>query len=92
MQQKGISIESLKNRIEENGEKLSRTSISDIINGKGNPKLSTLISISKALNVDFSELFNNVKNNDKAIAITMLNGELKTFSSLIELKEYINSQ
>lgn len=86
MKQKGISIESLKKKIEDNGESLSRTSISNIINNKSVPKVDTLEIIADALSVTIQQLFNV----ESTIIHVIINNELKTFQSIQELKEYVN--
>ena len=58
MKEKGISIEALKDKIEENGQSLSRTSISRIINNRSVPKIDTLKIIADALCVSIHRLFN----------------------------------
>lgn len=87
MKLKGVSIESLKFRIEENKGKLSRTSISNIINNKSAPKVDTLELIANALNVSIQELF---AEQSKFIHV-IINNELKTFRSTKELKEYVDT-
>lgn len=85
MNEKGISIETLKDKIEENGESLSRTSISRIINNRSVPKIDTLKIIADALGVSIHRLFNV-----KAQKIHLIiNDELQTFNTLEELNEYL---
>ncbi len=90
MKQKNVSIEQLKNIIEENGSALSRTSISNIINNKSIPKIDTLILIAKALEVDFRDLV-CVPETKKDTYHLINDNNVYTFNSIDELKEYINS-
>jgi len=64
MKEKEINIESLKNRIVENGHSLSRNSIGNILNQRNSPKLDTLQIIAEALEVELNELFS--ENKDKS--------------------------
>ena len=82
MEEKGISIEGLKNRIETNGEKLSRTSISNIINNKTSPRIDTLNTIAKALDVELVNLFQE----DSVLGILLVNGEEHSVRSKADLK------
>lgn len=85
MKEKGMSIEALKGKIEENGKSLSRTSISKIIHNKSVPKIDTLQIIADALGVSIHRLFGT---KDKTIHL-IIDNELKTFQSLEELSEYL---
>lgn len=85
MEEKSISIESLKNRIETNGEKLSRTSISNIINNKTAPRIDTLNTIAKALDVDLVNLFQE----DSVLGILLINGEEHAVRSKSDLKNLL---
>lgn len=87
MEQKGISIESLKERIEGNGNKLSRTSISNIINDKTDPKVNTLQMIADALNVSIQQLFDPRSQEIHLI----INNKLETFHSIQELKAFVKT-
>lgn len=86
MSEKGISIEKLKQEIENQGGKLSRTSISNIINGKTTPKIDTLQMIAKALEVPVAAFFAK----DAEIIHLIIKNELKTFYSINELKNFIS--
>lgn len=57
MADKAINIEQLKNKIESNGNSLSRNSISNILNGKNSPKIETVQLITNALGIELWELF-----------------------------------
>ena len=57
MNDKGVNIEQLKNRIVENGHSLSRNSIGNILNERNSPKIETLQIIADALDVKLHELF-----------------------------------
>jgi|GEM_PF-2095287 len=66
MKEKEINIESLKNRIVENGHSLSRNSIGNILNQRNSPKLDTLQIIAEALEVELTELFSESKDKSKS--------------------------
>ena len=57
MDDKNVNIEQLKNRIEQQGGKLSRNSISNILRGTNNPKIETIELLAKALEVELWRLF-----------------------------------
>ena len=87
LKEKGMTIEALKDKIEENGESLSRTSISKIIHDKSVPKIDTLQLIADALEIPITRLF-DIK--EKTIHL-IIDNNLKTFYSLEEVNEYLKS-
>ncbi|WP_163322994.1 helix-turn-helix domain-containing protein [Draconibacterium mangrovi] len=62
IKEKGYSIERIKRTIEDRGEKLSRPSISNILNGKQVPNLNTLLLIADAIDIEVVTLFTNEEN------------------------------
>lgn len=86
MNSKKISIELLKQRIEDNGGSLSRTSISNIINNKSVPRVDTLNMIAGALDVPITKLYGI---NSETIHL-IIKEQLHTFESVDELKEYVS--
>lgn len=88
MKERKVSIEALKNNIEQNGHSLSRTSISNIINGKTMPKVDTLNNIAIALGVDIGQLF-NPPNNDGILGIVLYNGKEYIIRSLEDLENLL---
>ena len=65
---------------------IARPNLSNIVNGKTNPSLSTLESIANALGVEIAELFSP---QDHFLAIIRENGRTMTFLKREDLKEYI---
>ena len=66
MKEKEVNIETLKNRIVENGHSLSRNSIGNILNERNSPKLDTLQIIAEALEVELNELFSESKDKNES--------------------------
>lgn len=88
MEKERVSIETLKNKIEQNGEKLSRTSISNIINGKTVPKVDTLNNIANALGVNIGELFAPPPGNN-VLGIVLYNNQEYTVRNLEDLETLV---
>ena len=88
MEKERVSIETLKNKIEQNGEKLSRTSISNIINGKTVPKVDTLNNIANALGVNIGELFAPPPGSN-VLGIVLYNDQEYTVRSLEDLETLV---
>lgn len=72
-------------------EMLGKSNRSYVTNLIKSPSYSSLEKIAEVLNVDIVELFDRPVENENPIAITMLDGEIKTFYTVFELKEYINN-
>jgi len=92
MTDKGVNIESLKNKIVENGHQLSRNSIGNILNERNSPKMETIQIIANALEVDLHEIFKDAKVNNKAHTNDLngfvdYNGTIYRINSKEEFKE-----
>lgn len=92
MNDKGINIETLKNKILENGHQLSRNSIGNILNERNSPKMETIQIIANALDVDLHELFineNSSKNETKneLDGFIELNGQIHRIKSFDEFRQ-----
>lgn len=61
MTTKGVNIEQLKNKIENNGKSLSRNSIGNILNARNSPKIETLQIIADALEIELWEMLTTEK-------------------------------
>jgi len=89
MKNKDINIEILKNLIENNGYKLSRNSISNILNGKNNPKVETIQHIAKALKIEVWEIFSGISDSD-INGFIEFNGEVYRIKSRSDLEKLIS--
>ncbi len=92
MTDKGVNIESLKNKIVENGHQLSRNSIGNILNERNSPKMETIQIIANALEVDVYEIFKGTKVNNKPHSNDLngfvdYNGTIYRINSKEEFKE-----
>ena len=67
LKENGVSITRLVELLQENDYKLSRVSISNIINGVHSPKVETLEAIANALDIYIGDLFTNNKSLNKKI-------------------------
>lgn len=92
MNDKGVNIESLKNKILENGHQLSRNSIGNILNERNSPKMETIQIIANALDVDMFEIFRDSKTKNNALqnepdGFIDLGGTIYRIKSKEEFKE-----
>lgn len=92
MSDKGVNIESLKNKILDNGHQLSRNSIGNILNERNSPKMETIQIIAKALEVDLHEIFRETKTDDSELnnepnGFIDFGGTIYRIRSKSELKE-----
>lgn len=84
LKEKGISQSELADRLG-----ISHVGLSKSLNG--NPSIDRLKDIANVLNVDFTELFLPTEIKKDPIAVVMLDGKIKTFYNIAELKAYANT-
>lgn len=84
MEEKEISVKEFASKVG-----LSYTYCTEIIRGDKFPRQDTLLNIADSLDIDIRALFRSTKDTEP-IHLIMRN-ELKTFQSISELIEYLNS-
>ena len=67
---------------------ITRANMSNIVNGKTNPKMETLKKIAEALGVKLSDLFE--KKESDIIGFLRVHGYLKQVSSLEDLEQLVD--
>lgn len=91
---RGVNIEKLKTRIEQNGNSLSRNSIGNILNERNSPKIETLRLISDALEIELSELFSTsttVDSENTVDGFVEYDGQIHRIKTKTDLKQLLES-